>query len=234
MKQEICCVIPARGGSKRIPRKNIKDFCGKPMIAYSISAALGAAIFDSILVSTDDQEIAEISIKLGASVPKLRDLDLSTDFTPTLSVIQDAIKMLNLENSPDSIVMCLYPTSVHVRESDILDGIRMFKEQKGCKPLLTLIEYSHPIARAFLQHDGEYSPINPEIMDSRTQDLPRNWYDAGQFYIAKVSDWISEQGPKAPFIAKIFESHEVSDIDTVEDFERSELLLEIQTKLGLK
>jgi len=200
------------------------DFHGKPMIAYPINAAQQSGKFESIMVSTDDFEIAETSKKLGASVPKLRDSDLAMDTTSTLEVIQDAINMLELSESPDVIVMCLYPTSVLLNQHDLIDGIEIFEKNKSSQFLITLTEYSHPIERAYIKSGTNFSPLNPEMMLVRTQELSTKWYDAGQFYIATVGEWMLPSGPSLPYIAKIFPSSKVTDIDTLDDLERAEVI----------
>jgi len=200
------------------------DFHGKPMIAYPINTAKQSGKFESILVSTDDFEIAETSKKLGASVPKLRNSELALDTTSTLEVIQDAIEMLGLSESPDAIVMCLYPTSVLLDQQDLIDGIEIFERNNCGQLLITLTEYSHPIERAYINTGTNFSPLNPEMMLARTQELSTKWYDAGQFYIATVGEWMLSSGPRLPYIAKVFPSHKVTDIDTLDDLERAETI----------
>jgi pseudaminic acid cytidylyltransferase len=228
MNSKIYCIIPARGGSKRIPRKNVLDFHGKPMISYPIDAAKRSGLFESVAVSTDDLEIAETSRKFGAIVPKLRNPMLALDTSTTLEVIQDAIEMLGISGSPNTIVMCLYPTSVLIEQQDLVDGLNIFQENKCSHFLITLAEYSHPIERAYINIGENFVPMNPDLMLTRTQDLPTKWYDAGQFYIATVSEWMRLSGPSLPYIAKIFPSHKVSDIDTFDDLERAKKLFNLR------
>jgi pseudaminic acid cytidylyltransferase len=200
------------------------EFHGKPMISYPIDAALKSGKFQSVVVSTDDLEIAETSQKLGANIPRLRSSELATDTASTLEVIQDAINMLNLSESPDAIVMCLYPTSILTDHLDLIDGIEIF-ERNGCSQfLITLTEFSHPIERAYINSGENFSPLNPAMMMVRTQELATKWYDAGQFYIATVSDWMQTSGPSLPYIAKIFPSHKVTDIDTLDDLAKADTL----------
>jgi pseudaminic acid cytidylyltransferase len=224
MNSKIYCIIPARGGSKRIPRKNIMDFNGKPMIAYPIDAAKQSRTFETIMVSTEDLEIAEISRKLGAIVPNLRNPELALDTTSTIAVIQDAIGILGLSDSPDAVVMCLYPTSVLIDPQDLIDGIEIFEKNNRSQFLITLTEYSHPIERAYKRTGTSFSPLNPEMMFVRTQELETKWYDAGQFYISTVDQWMLPSGPSFPYIAKVFPSHKVTDIDTLEDLKRAETI----------
>lgn len=228
MGSNIYCVIPARGGSKRIPRKNILNFQGKPMISYPITAAIKTGKFKAVAVSTDDNEIADISIKYGASVPRLRSSELANDSASTLAVMQDAIKMLGISISSDDAVMCLYPTSILVDDLDLIDGIDIFENNHKTHLLITLMEYSHPIERAYIQDGPYFSPQNPELMPIRTQEFSKKWHDAGQFYIARASQWMLPSGPKFPYIGKFFPSHKTTDIDTPEDLERAEVLFRLR------
>ena len=218
-------VIPARGGSKRIPRKNIKTFNGKPMIAWSIEAAKSSGLFERIIVSTDDAEIAEVSKQWGAEVPFTRPAELSNDFAATTEVIAHAAlwgieQGLTLES-----VCCIYATAPFVQVEDI---------KRGCEALdsgdwdyaFTVTDFAAPIFRSFKQTEqGGLELFFPEHFGARSQDLPVALHDAGQFYWGRPEAWI--QGKR------IFDNRSkpiviprwrVQDIDTQEDWERAEIL----------
>ncbi len=218
-------VIPARGGSKRIPRKNIKSFYGKPMIAWSIEVAKSSGFFERIIVSTDDTEIAEVSKQWGAEVPFTRPPELSNDFAATTEVIAHAAQWaidqaLDLES-----VCCIYATAPFVQVGDI---------QRGCEALdsgdwdyaFTVTDFAAPIFRSFKQTEqGGLEMFFPEHFSARSQDLPVALHDAGQFYWGRPEAWI--QGKR------IFDNRSkpiliprwrVQDIDTLEDWDRAEIL----------
>jgi len=222
------CIIPARGGSKRIPRKNIRDFCGKPMIAWSIEAAEISRCFDRIVVSTDDEEIAETSLKLGAEVPFMRPPSLADDHTATVPVIADAVERLELDHKTP--VCCLYATAPFVMPEDLQEGQRLL-ETSNVPFVLTVTTFSFPIQRA-LRRDtsGIVEMLDPSLMQTRSQDLEEAWHDAGQSYWAHTTTWKSGSG--------LFENgayglplprHRVQDIDTAEDWARAELMMQAMT-----
>ncbi|MGP5491102.1 pseudaminic acid cytidylyltransferase [Psychrobacter celer] len=217
-------VIPARGGSKRIPRKNIKEFYGKPLIAYSIKAAIQSKCFDRIVVSTDDEEIAEISLKLGAEVPFMRDINLADDYTGTASVIKDTLNKLD----DDSIeYACLiYATAPFLEPKYLMQGLEMLKESQNAHFTFSVTSYAFPIQRAVtLSETGQVKMINSEMLSLRSQDLEEAWHDAGQFYWGTKEAWqqalpiFSEHslGVKLP-------RYLVQDIDTLEDWKTAELM----------
>ncbi len=219
------CVIPARGGSKRIPRKNIRDFCGRPMIGWPIRAALDSSCFDRVVVSTDDDEIARVAEGCGAEAPFRRAAALADDHTPTVPVIADAVARLAL--APSTPVCCLYATSPFVTASDLRAGRDRLVET-GAPYVIGVTTYAFPIQRA-LRRDasGAVSMFDPERMQTRSQDLEEAWHDAGQFYWGQAATWRDGRG--------IFESgaqglplprHRVQDIDTPEDWARAELTMQ--------
>jgi len=219
-------VIPARGGSKRIPRKNIRDFCGRPMIAWSIAAAQNSGCFDHIIVSTDDEEIADVAEKEGAEVPFRRPSDLADDHTPTIPVIAQAINACEsyFSKAIDE-VCCLYATAPFVRGSDLCAGLNLLGEGKYSY-VFPVASYPFPIQRA-LRRDlfGEVEMFNPDNFSKRSQDLEEAWHDAGQFYWGAAQSWrdglpifgTSAYGLPLP-------RYRVQDIDTPEDWVRAELL----------
>ncbi len=218
-------VIPARGGSKRIPRKNIKEFCGKPIIAYSIEAALQSGCFDKVIVSTDDTEIAEVARRYGAEVPFVRPLELSNDYAGTIPVVRHAVEWCMQQGVDPQLVCCLYATAPFVTPKYLQQGLQQIIEQDA-DYAFTVTSYAFPIQRAI-----KISPqLGIEMFDSnnfntRSQDLEEAWHDAGQFYWGKAEAWLSEKiifGPESTPV--ILPRHRVQDIDTFEDWDRAEWL----------
>ena len=216
-------VIPARGGSKRIPRKNIKLFCGKPMIAWSIEAALQSACFDQIVVSTDDEEIAEVARQYGAQVPFIRPANLSDDHTTTIPVIQHAIGWGQSQRSVPSQVCCLYATAPFVSVDDLRRGLTVLTDA-GSDYAFSVTSYAFPIQRAIRITDaGRVEMFNPERFSTRSQDLEEAWHDAGQFYWGRAEAWLAGKPIFSNEAAPVkLPRHRVQDIDTPEDWLRAE------------
>jgi N-acylneuraminate cytidylyltransferase len=220
-------VIPARGGSKRIPRKNIKLFHGKPMIAWSIEAALNSACFDRVIVSTDDEEIAAISVQYGADAPFIRPKNLSDDFTGTIPVINHAITWLRESGFDVDNVCCIYATAPFILPEDLQRGLKALKETNASYAF-AVTSYAFPIQRALRRTDGgRVEMLYPENFSVRSQDLEEAWHDAGQFYWGKASAWLSEE----PLFSEVsvpilLPRHRVQDIDTPEDWVRAEWLFD--------
>lgn len=218
-------VIPARGGSKRIPRKNIKMFCGKPMIAWSIEAALQSGCFDKVIVSTDDDEIAEVARQYGASVPFMRPVELSDDYTGTIPVIQQAIEWCRADGFDAHQVCCLYATAPFVRPEDLSRGLGTL-EQTGSHYAFSVTSYAFPIQRAIrLTGAGRVEMFNAEHFNTRSQELEESYHDAGQFYWGLASAWLQGGMIFSPeSSAVMLPRHRVQDIDTPEDWVRAEWL----------
>lgn len=215
-------VIPARGGSKRIPRKNIKDFCGKPMIAWSIEAALESDCFDKVLVSTDDNDIAEVARSFGAEVPFMRPAELSDDFTGTTPVIAHAINQL--EATPE-VVCCIYATAPFIRAEDIRQGNEALQDNDA-DYAFSVTSYAFPIQRSLkLTANGRIEMFSPEFFETRSQDLEEAYHDAGQFYWGRASAWLQGRQLFSPRSIPVrLPRHRVQDIDTPEDWVRAELM----------
>jgi pseudaminic acid cytidylyltransferase len=213
-------IIPARGGSKRILKKNIREFNNKPIIAWSIQAALESGCFDRVIVSTDSKEIASTAKLFGAEVPFLRDKNLSDDHTPTLPVISDAISQLEDEIE---FACCIYPTAPFVKPDDISKGLKIIMEQK-VDFVFTATKYNYPIQRALrLDQDGTVSMLQPDQENVRSQDLEDTFHDAGQFYWGVSDAWL-EGRPilNNSCILEVLESHS-QDIDTEDDWRKAEI-----------
>ena len=217
-------IIPARGGSKRIPRKNIKIFCGQPMIAYAISAAKESGLFDRIVVSTEDEEIAQIAKKLGAETPFLRPVELADDHTATVPVVVHAIEACSALGWKFDNVCCIYPSVPFIQVDDLIGAINQFAEGKAdyCFPVT---EYPSAIQRSLRRlSDGTMQPLYPEFERTRTQDLEPAYYDAGQFYWCKVNSWLSNPKIHSSGLGYAIPNWRVVDIDTLDDWLRAELM----------
>ena len=218
-------IIPARGGSKRIPRKNIKLFCAKPMIAWSIEAALQSGCFDQVIVSTDDQEIAEVARQYGATVPFMRPAELSDDHTGTVPVIQHAIEWVNAQGQSVEQACCLYATAPFVSAEDINRGLDILNATQS-DYAFSVTSYAFPIQRAIrLNDEGRVQMFNPEYFNIRSQDLEEAFHDAGQFYWGTADAWL--QGRMIFGTGSVpvpLPRHRVQDIDTPEDWVRAEWL----------
>lgn len=227
-------VIPARGGSKRIPRKNIKLFYGKPMIAWSIEAVLQSGCFDQVIVSTDDAEIAAVAHQYGATVPFMRPAELSDDYIGTIPVIRHAIEWFNAQGQAVEQVCCLYATAPFVRVEDIQRGLKILSET-GCDYAFSVTSYPFPIQRAIhITEQGRVEMFNPEHFNTRSQDLEEAYHDAGQFYWGRSSAWLQGKMIFSPDSAPVLlPRHRVQDIDTAEDWERAEWMFKtMQVQAG--
>ncbi|MBN2572862.1 MAG: pseudaminic acid cytidylyltransferase [Ignavibacteriales bacterium] len=224
-------IIPARGGSKRIPRKNIKDFLGKPIIAYSIEAALGSEIFDEVMVSTDDTEIAEIAKKYGASVPFFRSIENSNDYATTSLVLIEVLNQYQKINRNFDYLCCIYPTALFVNKCKIQEAFKIMLEKES-DSIIPVVKFSYPVQRSFrLNKNGILEYIWTENIAKRSQDLEPIYHDAGQFYWCKVKSFLKDKTVitknNFPFI---LEQTEVQDIDTEEDWKIAELKYKILHK----
>lgn len=218
-------IIPARGGSKRIPRKNIKLFCGKPMIAWSIEAALQSACFDDVVVSTDDAEIAEVARQYGATVPFMRPAKLSDDHAGTIPVIRHAIEWFNRQGQCIEQACCLYATAPFVSADDLRRGLGVL-QGNDCDYAFSVTSYAFPVQRALrLTEQGRVAMFNPEHFNTRSQDLDEAYHDAGQFYWGRAEAWLQGQMIFSPdSLPVLLPRHRVQDIDTPEDWVRAEWL----------
>ena len=219
------CVIPARGGSKRLPRKNVRPFRGQPMIAWSIQAALHSGCFDQVVVSTDDHEIADIAREYGASIPFLRPPALADDFASTTDVVVHAIEELASRDYSPSLICCLYATAPFVRPEDLRSGHTLWLAQEPLRPVFTATTYSFPIQRAFVMSvDGYAEMLQPDCYQMRSQDLPEAYHDAGQFYWADHTQWMGKPQFSRGTVPLILPRWRVQDVDTAEDWRQAELL----------
>lgn len=216
-------IITARGGSKRIPKKNIKDFLGKPIIAYSIEAALQSKLFDMVMVSTDDTEIAEIAIKYGAEVPFFRSTVNSNDFAGTVEVIEEVLCQLKTIGKEFTYACCLYPTAPFITSQKLINAFKLLKENKY-KSVYPVCAFSYPIQRSLQFNGSKIEMIWPENLTKRSQDLSKAYHDAGQFYFLETTFFLKEKNIlNNETGAIVLNELEVQDIDTETDWKLAEL-----------
>jgi len=224
----VVAVIPARGGSKRIPHKNIKPFCGKPMIAYSIEAAKDAGIFDRIIVSTDSKKIASIAKEFGAEVPFMRPCELADDYTGTDAVILHALKRLMQDGEKIDYSCCIYATAPFIKSEYIIKGNKLL-HNKNVAFCFSVTTYPFPIFRSLkINNQNRLEMFWPEYRETRSQDLTEAYHDAGQFYWANAKKYLKEkQFYSKDAVPVILPRYLVQDIDTPEDWETAEKMYSV-------
>ncbi len=235
MKKEasVVAIITARGGSKRMPRKNIKEFCGKPIIAYSIEAALESGVYDEVMVSTDDCEIAEIALQYGAKVPFYRSEETSNDFATTSEVLLEVLEEYEKRGQKFSYATCIYPTAPFVTAEKLEKAMDLLLEQKA-EVLIPVVAFSYPPQRALVIRNEKLEMGMPEYMDSRSQDLEKQYHDVGQFYCFQVEHFKHNKklmiGNIVPFVLSELE---VQDIDNETDWKLAELKYQLMKGVSL-
>lgn len=216
-------IITARGGSKRIPKKNIKDFCGKPILLYSIEAALAAGCFDTVMVSTDDIEIAEIAKKAGAEVPFMRSGETSNDYATTADVLNEVFSNYRKLGKRFDIACCIYPTAPFVTDEKLRNAVEIITNTDAASAM-PIVAYSFPPQRAVLIREECIQIQYPEFYNSRSQDLEPIYHDAGQFYAFRVDEFMKSgkliNGKTVPIVLSDLE---VQDIDTIRDWKIAEM-----------
>ena len=223
-------IITARGGSKRIPKKNIKDFCGKPIIAYSIKAAIDSGVFDEVMVSTDSEEIADIAKEYGASVPFLRSEATSNDFATTADVLKEVLQVYKERGESFEYMCCIYPTAPFVTGEKLANAMKALAENKA-DTLMPVVAFSFPPQRGMVINDGRLSYKYPEFALCRSQDLEKMYHDPGQFYCVKVDRFL-ETGKLVmehtiPFVV---DEMEVQDIDNMSDWQIAQIKYQAMVK----
>ncbi len=216
-------IIPARGGSKRIPGKNLRDFCGRPMLAWTIEAASSSGCFDEIIVSTDDEEVAAVSRNWGAATPFIRPAELADDYTGTVPVIRHAVQWYKQHRGHPSVACCLYATAPFLLPADIQRGLAVLEESRA-DYAFSITSFPFPIQRALrIVPSKGVEMFNPEHMNTRSQDLEPAYHDAGQFYWGTAEAWLSGKPLlSTAAVAVEIPRYRVQDIDTEEDWERAE------------
>lgn len=227
MQSRNICIIPARGGSKRIPRKNIKNFLGKPIITYSIEQALKSGLFEEVMVSTDDSEIANIALKSGANVPFLRTEKNSNDFATTAEVLIEVIKNYSKNGFEYDNICCCYPTAPFVNTDRLIEGFELLNKEQ-VDSVLPISSFDYTIWRSLKENENSYLSFNwDEFEDSRSQDLPQAFHDAGQWYWIKTKSLFTHNKIITPFTrGLLLSSLEVQDIDNIHDWKIAELKYE--------
>ncbi len=216
-------VIPARGGSKRIPRKNVKPFAGKPMICYAIEAAQKAGVFARIVVSTDDAEIADVARAAGAEVPFMRPAELADDVTPTVPVVAHAIRSCATHGGLVGHVCCIYPGVPLLDADDLLRALHLLTGTTAYS--FPVVPFSSSVQRALRRDsEGRTSPFHPEFASTRTQDLEPAYHDAGQFYWGTRQAWLEGLNIHQNGRTLVLPGSHVVDIDTPDDWRRAEAL----------
>ena len=211
-------IITARGGSKRIPKKNIKAFLGKPIIAYSVEAAIKSGVFDEVMVSTDSEEIADIAKSYGASVPFLRSEKTSNDYATTADVIEEVILKYEEQGRKFDYFACIYPTAPFITSDKLSEAMKSIKNA-GADALISVVKYSFPPQRAFVIKDNKLQYQFPQFERSRSQDLDPIYHDCGQFYICSAGTFLEKHSLILPnTIPYIIPEEEVQDIDTNSDW----------------
>ncbi len=214
-------IITARGGSKRILHKNIKPFCGKPILCYSIEAAKKSGQFNEVMVSTDDPEIAELAVRAGASVPFIRSAVAADDYASTDDVIREVLSMYEKEGRYFDAFCCIYPTAPFITASRLTQAMQLLEETDSVMPV---VAFSYPVQRAMIIENGNLSRKWPEYANSRSQDLEPYYHDAGQFYPCRTDAFLREGTTDTQQMKPmILKETEVQDIDTYEDWELAEL-----------
>lgn len=227
MKQSVIAIITARGGSKRIPKKNIKEFCGKPIIAYSIEAALESKLFDEVMVSTDSEEIAEVAKRYGAVVPFYRSEKTSDDFATTSDVLLEVIREYEKRGSFFDKLCCIYPTAPFITGEKLIEAGNLLESGKA-DSVIPVTKFSYPPQRGMIIENEKLALVSPEYIDARSQDLPCMYHDVGQFYFVEVEALKKNRklmaGNCMPYIVSELE---VQDIDNITDWRIAELKFQI-------
>jgi len=218
-------IIPARGGSKRIKNKNIKNFKGKPIIYWSIKTAIKSKIFDKVIVSTDNKKIKKIAEKYGAEVPFLRPKNISSDFATTRDVIKHAMNFLNKNLNEFEDFCCIYPTSPLLKEKTLVEAFKIYKKNKNKKYVFSAVKFSYPVQRGFsINNKNQVKPVNKKKFKKRSQDLTKIYHDAGQFYMGSIKMLKKNINIFSNQAYPIVLSEEiVQDIDTITDWKIAEI-----------
>lgn len=216
-------IITARGGSKRIPRKNIKEFCGKPILAYSIEAAIASGMFDTVMVSTDDEEIAEIAKQYGAQVPFYRSEATSNDYATTNDVILEVLDEYEKRGETFELACCIYPTAPFITGDKLRTAVEKL-EASNADTLIPVVAFSYPPQRALVIEDDSLVFKYPEYLDSRSQDLQPHYHDVGQFYVIRTDRFlINKKLMVGKILPLVVSELEVQDIDNETDWKIAEM-----------
>lgn len=228
--KEAIAIITARGGSKRIPKKNIKEFCGKPILQYSIEAALESGIFDEVMVSTDDEEIVRIAKAAGANVPFMRSEKTSNDYATTADVLLEVLGKYQERGQQFAYTCCIYPTAPFVTKEKLQSAFKRMKEEKAYQ-LTPVVAYSFPPQRCVVIREGKIEVLHPEHRSTRSQDLETYYHDCGQFYFYDTKELIENNGNIIEnVIPMVLSELEVQDIDNETDWKLAEIKYKMMSK----
>lgn len=220
---KVLAIITARGGSKRIPRKNIKEFCGKPIMAYSIDAAVESGVFDTVMISTEDEEIAQIGQKYGAEVPFYRSDETASDYATTTDVLMEVLDEYDKRGEHYDVACCIYPTAPFVTAKRLKEAVDILLSSEA-DTLIPVVSFSYPPQRAFVIEDGKLVFKFPENLVTRSQDLEKQYHDAGQFYVFKTDAFRKNKNLLlGNILPLVLDEIEVQDIDTEEDWRLAEV-----------
>ena len=223
MSEKAIAIITARGGSKRIPKKNIKEFCGKPIIAYSIRAALDSGIFDEVMVSTDSEEIAEIARAYGAKVPFMRSAKTSDDFATTADVLMEVLERYQEMDRTFDVMSCIYPTAPFVTPQKLQSAYDTLTKEQAVMAM-PVVAFSYPPQRSYVLNGNMLEMKWKENYNKRSQDLEKMYHDAGQFYMYQVEAFVRLKGQMTESIVPVIgDEMEVQDIDNESDWKLAEL-----------
>lgn len=228
MSEKVLAIITARGNSKRIPHKNIREFCGKPIISYSIQAAKESGLFEEVMVSTDSEEIAKISREYGAEIPFMRSAKNSDDYATTADVIMEVVEEYRKRGREYDYVCCIYPTAPFVTGEKLKNAFEALKEKNGNK-LIPVVNFSFPPQRGFrITEKGLIERLDEKLYFSRSQDLETYYHDCGQFYFYKTEELLKTGGKIwDKVIPYVLSELEVQDIDTIEDWKMAEIKYQV-------
>lgn len=223
MKKSAIAIITARGGSKRIPNKNKKDFLGKPIMCYSIEAALSSGLFEEVMVSTDDEDIAQIARDAGASVPFMRSAATSDDYASTDDVLMEVLSEYDKRGQTFEYMACIYPTAPFVTAEKLQNAFRILQEQNA-SGVMPVVQFSFPPQRGMAVRDGRLEYCYPENAMKRSQDLEPVYHDCGQFYFYRTKEYCACRGDlKEGYVPIVMPETQVQDIDNPDDWEIAEL-----------
>lgn len=223
MGESAVAIITARGGSKRIPNKNKKDFLGKPIMCYSIEAALSSGLFEEVMVSTDDEEIARIAREAGANIPFMRSPETSNDYATTDDVLLEVLSEYEKREQTFEYMACIYPTAPFVTAAKLQNAFRVLKEQNAAA-VMPVVQFSFPPQRGMAVRDGKLTYCYPENAMKRSQDLEPVYHDCGQFYFYRTERYRACKGdPEEGYLPIVMPETEVQDIDNPDDWEIAEL-----------
>lgn len=229
MKSKKIAIITARGGSKRIPRKNIKEFCGKPILAYSIRAAADSGLFDTVMVSTDDEKIAEIAKQYGAEVPFYRSAETANDYATTNDVLLEVLDEYEKRGQKFDMAVCIYPTAPFVTAEKLRAAVETL-EASDADTLIPVVAFSYPPQRAMIVENGRLVFEYPQYLDSRSQDLTPHYHDVGQFYVFRTAAFqVNKKLMVGNILPMVVSELEVQDIDNQTDWEIAEMKYRLMT-----